>query len=115
MTNATAVGTSGVGPIVPFAGMRPPSTTSFMPELIREAFDYFEKKDAYNSSEQTKEELLSENMKMKELGHRIAEWRQATPDEVLAQRERENTRITSRNILELPGSATGEEAGNYQG
>jgi hypothetical protein len=81
-----------------------------MPDLIREAFDYFEKEDAPNSNEQTKEELLSENMKMKELGHRIAEWRKAAPDEVPTQRERENTRITSRDIFGLPGSATGEEA-----
>ena len=79
-----------VPPIVPFAGMRPPSTTSCMPELIREAFDYFEKEDTPNSNEQTMEELFSENMKMEELGHRIAEWRKSASDEVPSQREREN-------------------------
>ncbi len=49
VTNAP-VGTSGFGPIVPYAGMRHPSTTSFMPDPIREAFDYFEK-DAPTSGE----------------------------------------------------------------
>ncbi len=52
-----------------------------MPEPIREGFDYFEK-DAPTFSEQTMEALLRENMKMKELGEGIAEWRKATPDEV---------------------------------
>ena len=66
MINAP-VGTSGVGPIVPYLGMRPPFTKSFMPKPIREAFDCFEKDEDHNtSSEQTKEELLRENMKMKE-------------------------------------------------
>ncbi len=42
------------------------------------------------------------------MGHRIAEWRKAAPDEVPTQRE--DTRITSRDIFGLPGSATSEEA-----
>ncbi len=81
-----------------------------MPERVKEAFDYMAKFKTRLPSMvgMCIEDMVAQQVRMAENAEIITEWRLATVAE--PPEPREHSRISSKNIHGLPGSATGEEA-----
>jgi hypothetical protein len=78
-----------------------------MPQNVQKAYDYFDDAPAPSTDMQ---ELLQQNMKLRECGQLLVEWRKQSEVEDDDHAPRESSRITSRDIFGLPYSATGDEA-----